>query len=229
MANDDDNVKSKRQAARIGLLGICVLGLLLLQLTRARRPSAPPPLARLLVRPANARSPSEEALWTARWHRMQAQQAVNQERQDLFESLAPEASADIDREDWRRELMARDRTGHLKRARAAALQAAGLARTAAEEYQARVWLVLIECDAGHHVRELQHARRLWQLQPRNELSLTSLRHAARCNGLARVARWMTLELEALREERQARRKVLPDSVTGGHAHRHHPRPHPPGR
>jgi hypothetical protein len=67
------------------------------------------------------------------------------------------------------------------------------------------------------------------LQPQNELSLTSLRHAAQCNSLAVVARQMTAKLGALHEERQARRKVPPDTATRGHAHRHHPRPHPPGR
>jgi hypothetical protein len=62
-----------------------------------------------------------------------------------------------------------------------------LARTPGEEYQAGEWLALLAGDAGRHQEELQQARRV-KLDPKNELSWTSLRRAAECNGLRALAR-----------------------------------------
>jgi hypothetical protein len=128
---------------------------------------------------------------------VQAQNAVKREREAQLEAVSHEAAEAMDTEEWRRLLGARDPGGHLRRARAAALDGLALARTRQEEYRARVWLVLIECDAGRHRAELRHARRLMKLNPRNELSLISLRHAARCNNHEALARQATAALVAL--------------------------------
>ena len=95
----------------------------------------------------------------------------------MLETKPPDETRGADVEGWRRRLMARDRTGDVGRALAAAREAASLARTPDEEYRAREWLVLIECDAGDHREELRQARRLVNLQPQNENSWTSLRRA----------------------------------------------------
>jgi hypothetical protein len=146
-----------------------------------------PPLPRA-VRRVRCRTPSAKALWQARWYRTRAIQAANQARYPLLESVPPDMSRAIDTENWRRQLMASDRTGDLHRALAAGRVAVALAQTPDEEYQAREWLALIACDAGRHQEELQQARRLVQLKPRDEVSLVALRRAADCNGLGALAR-----------------------------------------
>jgi hypothetical protein len=123
---------------------------------------------------------------------------VNQERYGLLETKPPEETRGMDVESWRRRLMAQDRTGDLGRALAAAREAALLARTPDEEYGAREWLVLIECDAGDHREELRQARRLAALQPQNEISWTSLRRAAHCNRLPALARRASARISTIR-------------------------------
>jgi hypothetical protein len=180
-----------------GAVGLCLLAFPFLHGSRPQ--PAPPPVrfAERLVRPARPRSPSAVALWKARWQRMQAQAAVKREREEHLEAVPVEAAAAMDTEEWRRILAARDPGGHLQGARTTALQAVTLARTPAEEYQARVWLVLIECDASRHGAEIAHARRLMALEPWNELSLTSLRRASMCCGLPSHGREASTALEAL--------------------------------
>jgi hypothetical protein len=190
-----------RVTSRARIVGAATLLLLCLPLARliCPRSTAPKmPLAARLVRPARPRSPSEEALWRARWYRMRAQQAVNQERYGLLERNPPEATRGTDVEDWRRRLMAQDPSGDVRRALAAAREAASLSRTPEEEYRAREWLVLIECDAGDHREELRQARRLVSLQPKNEISWTSLRRAAHCNRQPALARRAAARIAAIR-------------------------------
>jgi len=101
--------------------------------------------------------------------------------------------------------MAQDRTGDLRRALTAATEALKLARGPDEEYQAREWLALIACDAGRHQDELVQAKRLVALEPRNVVSWTSLRRAARCNHLWALARKADAHLAPfLREMNKAR-------------------------
>jgi hypothetical protein len=176
-------MEALKRARITGAVGLCLLAVPFAWLAGARQAEPGLPRSWQPVRPVRPRTPSAEALWQGRRHRVQAQNAVKRQREAQLEALSPEAAEAMDTEEWRRLLAARDPGGHLRRARAAALAGLALARTPQEEYQARVWLVLIECDAGHHREELQHARRLMKLDPRNELSLLSLRHAARCNGL----------------------------------------------
>src|SRR5689334_25343982 len=85
-------------------------------------------------------------------------------------------------ENLRRRLMAADATGYLQRARRAALHAVGRARTQGERYRVAALMVMIECEAGHHKRELQEAQLMVSLQPRNYNSWQVLRRARVCNG-----------------------------------------------
>ncbi len=167
------------KARRIAAVGLALVALLIGWWERPRgaaRLSFPPP-----VRPARSRTPFEAALGRARAFRVRAIEAANEQRYPLLEGSAPEVTRDADTESWRRQLTARDATGDVARALAAAREAAALARTPAEEYRARVWLALIAFDAGRHEEELRQARRLVELDPGNEMSFTSLRRAARCN------------------------------------------------
>jgi hypothetical protein len=115
----------------------------------------------------------------------------------VIESIPPDEARRIDNEGWRRRLMAQDRTGELGRALIAAREAVNLAWGPVEEYQAREWLALMDCDAGQHQDELRQARRLVKLEPRNLVSLTSLRRAAECNHLWALARDVDAQLEPL--------------------------------
>jgi hypothetical protein len=180
-------------------LGLTWLGLVLfLPPVRPRLAITPVPLLPRSVRRVLHRTPSEEALWQARWYRTRAIQAANQARYPMLESSPPEVTREMDSESWRRRLMASDRTGDLRRALKSAREAAALARTPIEEYQAREWLALIACDAGYHREELQQARRLVELEPKSEVSLTALRRAAECNGLGALARQAEVALNATR-------------------------------
>lgn len=207
------HVTSKVSAAAAG--GLCILGVWLVMLNRSGLPATEPPELRS-VRPVPARSPSAEALWQARAYRTRAVEAANQERYKVLEAAPPEATWDHDTERWRREVMARDVTGELRRAREAVRQAIRLARSPTEEYRARTWAVLIECDAGDHRKELQHARRLVHLQPRNEISLTSLRRAAWCNGLVPQAHQASEQLVELKGKRAGSADAA-DFASGRHS------------
>jgi hypothetical protein len=116
---------------------------------------------------------------------MLAKIAVNREREAL-ESWDPAAFGDSaaggdDPEAWRLSQMALDRGGDLRRARALALQAAGLARGPEEAYRSAELLVLIEHEAGHHDRELDAARLLVKLRPRSERACRVLRRVEGCH------------------------------------------------
>jgi hypothetical protein len=123
---------------------------------------------------------------------------VNREREAL-EAWDPEALAGASQEPWRRQTMARDRTGNLRRALVHARAAATLARTAEESYRATQLLALLEHEAGHHEGELQQAQILMALAPRNPVSVAYLRRAMRCNGLEPWARWADDALHTLED------------------------------
>jgi hypothetical protein len=119
------------------------------------------------------------------------------EELDQLEEWDSRTDVAAHREDWRQRLMAADAGGDLQRARAAATQAAALARTGDETAQAAELLVRIECDLGEHRAELRYARTLVRLQPRSAKAFAILRHAALCNHQMALARqadaaWSTL-------------------------------------
>jgi hypothetical protein len=174
-----------RRIHRTSLLGLCLLSVPLVHLVRLR-PATPHlsiPVAPLAAAP---QSPSQEECRAGWRYRARAQAAVNEERYAL-EAWDPEAVAAVDQGVLRLQLMARDRTGDLRRARAAAERAAALAANSRERYRAVLLLTLIEHDAGDHRAELQHAHRLVALAPRDRLARLYLRRAAICNGLEPLA------------------------------------------
>ena len=122
---------------------------------------------------------------------------VNQQREAL-EAWDAQATAGS-MEGWRRQQMASDPGGDLRRAQVQALAATRLARTVAEEYRAAALLARLECDLGHHDRELQQAETLVKLEPRDIRYIQALRHAAWCNGLEPLAEQAESRLEVLAE------------------------------
>lgn len=190
-------MRSTRQYQVTGALGLCLLSVPLVELAWMR-PAAPSgsEMSTRFGRPRRG-GPLEAALWEARGWRLRAMQLVNTDREAL-EAWDPEAESETNQEPLRRRMMARDRGGYLRRACVAARQAAALAQTREEAVRAQVLLARVECDAGHHDRELQAARRLMALAPRSEDSLLALQHAALCNRLPALAEQARAALEALR-------------------------------
>jgi tetratricopeptide (TPR) repeat protein len=164
----------------------------------ARRWEAPASAPRRLIRLLSPRTPSEEALWTARWLRMRAVFTASDELEALesWDAAATQRPATVS---WSRRLLCADRGGNLHRAREAAKRAVGLAHSDSERTEGALWLALIECEAGHHDLELQAARRLVALRPRDSRALRVLQRAATCNGLTALAS----EIEAARQEIEA--------------------------
>jgi hypothetical protein len=113
-----------------------------------------------------------------RWHHL-AWGAVDDECEaiEVWDSALMEWPAE---RALRRGLLAADRTGHLRQARAAARQAEALAESPAEQYRAALLLACLACEAGDYPAELREARRLVALAPRHPLSRLWLSHAARC-------------------------------------------------
>jgi hypothetical protein len=186
----------------VPLMGGLVLCLSVLA-TRSRTPHRPPerllPISPQRYAPAPPRTPCERALREARSWLLRAVQQVNEERETL-EAAAPEPVPGSVLEAWRRQLMARDRSGYLHRARATARRAAALARTRKERYHAALLLTRLECYAGHHGEELRQARRLMALGPKDEAAVQALRHAAACNRFEAV-RSGTKDPERLKPDR----------------------------
>jgi hypothetical protein len=176
-----------RRLRRVPILA--VLGFCLSCVPAGRHARAPaveaqrPIAARPLRRPPG--SPSKAALQEARRWWKQALVEIKPEMERLG---AADPDAVAVQEGWRHRLMSRDPHGYLRQAHQAATRAVSLARSPDETYEATVWQALIECDQGRHGEELQHARRLVALQPHTALSWGTLRRAAKCNGLERLAR-----------------------------------------
>jgi hypothetical protein len=140
----------------------------------------PQPERAAKVRRAPPQSPFEETLMKARELHFHAQEAVR-EQLAVLQERSPRAVAESAVEVSRRDLLTH--SPDIAPARAAARRAHMLARTRTETYRATYWLGRIECDAGHHLAELQQARKLMGLAPHEALSLILLQHAARCNGI----------------------------------------------
>jgi hypothetical protein len=93
---------------------------------------------------------------------------------DASEAFAQTQHGD---ECWRRQRLARDPDGDLRRARNAARQAVSLARSRDQKYRATELLDWVEHDLGDRKEELRQARRLMQLEPWNGRSLAALHNA----------------------------------------------------
>jgi tetratricopeptide (TPR) repeat protein len=182
----------KRVLAGSGALVLLIYGLVCL-MVRPRSPAPRFPTQPRQVRPVR-HSPFADKLREARWYRMEALDAANEDRSKLIERDPSVEARQSDSEALRRRLMVEDRTGKIRRALVTAQEAVKLARGPTEEYQAREWLTLIACDAGKHQEELRQAQRLLELEPRNVVSLTSLRRAARCNHRWALVRAMNARL-----------------------------------
>ena len=115
-------------------------------------------------------SPAEQARREAcrSWTRAQE---VASEQLEALEEWDPTAYTGHGRERGLRQLMAGDPTGDLRRAQAAAIRAATLARTRGDAVEAAKLRALIACGLGHHDAELTQARLLMQLAPRDPTSL----------------------------------------------------------
>jgi hypothetical protein len=124
-------------------------------------------------------TPFEEQLRAATEWGQRAREEANKERETL-EAGDPSASAWVNSDAWRQQMMAEDRTGDVSRARRAALRAAALARTPEERYRAAHLLIVIEHESGRHRAELRHARALVVLHPRSEEARRILRRALQC-------------------------------------------------
>ncbi len=143
-------------------------------------------------------SPSELARRIGWRYRIRAKLAVNRELEAL-EEWDPEAMQGPAPELCRRQLLARDRDGVLRRAQWAAQQAAILARNPDEAYRATLLLAYLASDAGDHQTELKLAQKMVTLQPRSEPSLAALWHAARSNGMDPLTCQAMVALHLLRE------------------------------
>jgi len=111
-------------------MGIVGFGLACLLLLRFSGPRSPAPLRSPAPAP---RTPFQQALREAWRCRIRAHLAVNDqfEREEAWDREGTEAR---DLEPQRRQLLALDRTGDLRRSRAAAARAAALAQTPDEEF-----------------------------------------------------------------------------------------------
>jgi hypothetical protein len=178
------------------MLGLCLLSLPLAYFVRTQPQEPPHPTTAPVPPRRPLHSRSKEALRAAWWLWMQAHQAANGEL-EAIEEAEPAPFTAASREQCRRALIARDRSGDLHRARATAERALVLAQTPTETYEATVLRALLECELGHHRAELKHVRTLMMLAQRNPVSLMYLRRAALCNGLEPLAQWATRRLKAV--------------------------------
>jgi hypothetical protein len=148
------------------------------------------------VLPPPPSSPSAAARRIARRCWARAALAVINDR-EVLEAWDPDGTDNLNQEQWRRQLMAADRSGELKHALKWGRHAAALARTPEDTYMAARLLDRLECDAGHHDEELAHARKLMALQPRNIESLMLLQRAAVCNHRELLAELTAAEVRKL--------------------------------
>lgn len=116
------------------------------------------------------------------WARAQTQ--VNRVREGV-EAWDPRAAERLDPEGWRRELMAADGGGDLRRARTLARHALVLARTPAERYDGVVLLGCLAYDARDGEAEARAARLLGRLRPGRWGTRVARWRAARDNGSPR--------------------------------------------
>jgi hypothetical protein len=137
-----------------GLLALLAFALLsALVIERHTMPSLPPArMSAALLPPSRPATLFERSLRQAWKLRSRALLEEIREREAL-ESWDPTATAGLDEGRLRRESLASDASGDLRRARTAARPAAALARTTMEAGRAASLLVLIERDLGLHQRD----------------------------------------------------------------------------
>jgi hypothetical protein len=186
-------MQGARSVWTIILLALCLFSTALLCVARNRRPVLPRPLpARRLIRPL--RSQSEVALIEAKatwvWGILTTSRSLEQ-----LEEWDPAAATATDHSERWRELVAQN--PEVRRACQSAVRAVVLARNSDEQFRAARLLALIECAQGHHREDLQQARQLVALAPRDELALLWLRRAARCNHLKSLEQRANAALAAL--------------------------------
>jgi hypothetical protein len=167
-------MRSVRQITLVstaGMLGLCALGSCFqprAAVVRVPHSTAPPP-----------RSPAAVALRRAEQLRTRAKLAASEKRGEL-EAWDPQASDGLDADEWRLQQLAMDRDGNLHEARRWAEQAAHLARTRAEAYQAAELQVLLDHEMGDHEAELRRARTLIALASGSPRARMVLRRAEGC-------------------------------------------------
>jgi len=155
---------------------LCLVGITMLRpaafprpvALRCRRESPPPrrvPAQR--VDPPSSRS--DQARRAARQCWTHAKIAVNEQRYAL-EAWDPAADALFQTEAWRRQQLAVDATGQFRRARQWGEQAAALARTPEERFEAALLLAQLARDAGCPDEQRRQARRLIHLAPHDALA-----------------------------------------------------------
>jgi hypothetical protein len=143
-----------------------------------------------------------ETLCGARWRRTQAREVVKREM-EAREQETPGAPGVENAEELRRRLMSADKSGELQRAVDTAARAEAMSHTASDRYRVAELQVLLQCDAGHHRRELLEARKLVDLRPDSPRAWMVLRRAAICNRLEPLRRRAEARLQAL-EGKQGR-------------------------
>jgi hypothetical protein len=151
--------------------------------------TTPPPASTRAPAARAAASPTnffERTLREAQALRLRALMAEIREREEL-EDWDPVAAAGP-MEGIRRAHLAQDRSGDLRRARAAARQATASARTTREAYAAACLLQLIERDLGNRLAELNQVRKLAALAPRDWWLQEALRSATTGGGPVAIRR-----------------------------------------
>jgi hypothetical protein len=173
------------RARILAVLWLCLVGVPLLR-PAIRRPGvkrlsgALPAAARRALSPSGAARREAGRFWA------RAQARVSRER-EAVEAWDPRAAERLEPEGWRRQLMACDEGGDLRRAKTLARLAAALARTPAERYAVALLEARLGYDAGDTVTELRAARRLAALQPRRWETRVALWRAARDSEALRPA------------------------------------------
>ena len=160
-----------------GLLTIGLLGAFMPAGVRPRAALPPRTILPRWCRPPDA-GPSQAALREAARLRGQAIQQVDEQCSALeawdprLDTTRPPA--------LRRQLMADDRGGYLRRARALSQQALVLAHTLHQRRRALSFLAFLECAAGDHRAELRHVRCLLEMNPDDPLTRERLQLAQHC-------------------------------------------------
>jgi hypothetical protein len=161
-----------------GVVGLCLAGAPLLCIANSR-PGPPRPGRAITPAPAGADGSSSEAARRAAircW--AGAQTRVNRER-EAVEAWDPHGADRLGPEDWRRQLMARDEGGDLRRARSLARQSITLAWTSAERYAAVPLGAHLAYDAGDAAAPAGAVPRLVAMRPHGRETLVAVWRAGR--------------------------------------------------
>jgi hypothetical protein len=195
-------MQASRLVWTISLLALCLCTVWLLWRARIGPGMPPRPLRAYPAIPL-PQSPSAVARWEASRAWTRAREAAAQKLETL-EAWDSSVGDDPHREEWLCRLMAGDPHGDLQRAYSAAARAANQARTPQERFAAALLLSRIDCDLGRHTEELEQARLLMRLAPRNVESLGVLQRAAGHNGMGWLVKQASAQLASVIREQQKR-------------------------